>query len=364
MSTASVHDRLAIGPHAELIQMHPDSKIRAAARRRSRRTAFPMLNLNALLIFAKVAEANSFSEGARRLRIPVSTVSRQVADLETQLGVRLLERSTRRLRITDIGAEVLEEARVTVNIRESILGLISSQLPCVSGLLRISVPPCIANSLIMPLVGVFQASYPDVRVHMTISDRSADHSTSDFDLLFKIGPIKDSSQISRRILTFRERLLASPAYFKNRKAPETPRELASHRLLALSSGEPKIEWTFTNNSHRNGITLAIEPYLSVNDPASLAGALLAGIGIGNLPSVAVGDLIQKGQLIELMPQWRFSMLDVSVIHASSRHVRRPVQEFIRLAAKLAPSLFPPCQGNDRAKDNRNGTSTLDAVAVL
>lgn len=363
MSAAAVRDKLAIDQHAGLIRIPSDRKTRAPARRESRFAAFATLNLNALLIFAKVAEANSFSEGARRLRIPVSTVSRQVADLETQLGVRLLERSTRRLRVTDIGAEVLEEARVAANIRESILGLVSSRLSNVSGLLRISAPPSIANSLIMPLVGAFQASYPDVQVHMTTSDWSPDLSTSDVDLQFKVGPIKDSSQISRRILTFRDHLLASPAYLRHRQAPRTPRELPGHRLLVLSSGEPKIEWRFTSNNYGNGITVAIEPYLSVNDPASLTGALLAGVGLGSLPSMAVGDLVQKGQLIELMPQWRFCTLDVSVVHASSRHVRRPVQEFIRLAAKLAPALFPPCQGIDRAKHDRDGASALDPIAV-
>jgi len=364
MSVASTYDTTAIGPRAEFIRPQGGSRAGAAARRRSHATAFATPNLNALLIFAKVAEANSFSEGARRLRIPVSTVSRQVADLEAQLGVRLLERSTRRLRVTDIGEEILKEARVAADIRESILGLVSSRSSSVSGVLRVSVPPCIAKSLIMPLVDAFQSSYPDVRVHMTVSDRSADLATGDFDLLLKVGAIKDSSQVSRRILTFRARLLASPAYLRNRKVPETPSELPGHRLLALSYGEPKTEWSFTHNSHQDGMALAIEPYLSVNDPASLAEALLAGMGIGNLPSMEAGGLVQKGQLIELMPQWRFRTLDVSVVHASSRHVRRPVQEFIRLAAKLAPALFPPSPGMDGAKYNRNGASTLDAVAVL
>jgi DNA-binding transcriptional LysR family regulator len=355
MSAASVHDRMATGPHAELTRIHSAGKIRTATRHRSRSTAFATLNLNSLLVFAKVAEVNSFSEGARLLGIPVSTASRQVADLEAQLGVRLLERSTRRLRITGIGAEVLEEARVAADTRESILGLISSQSSTVSGPLGIAMPPSIANSLIMPLVGAFQASYPDVRVHLTICDRSADLTTNNFDLLIKVGPIKDSSQISRRILTFRDRLLASPVYLKDHKAPETPWELSGHRLLALSSAGSKIEWRFTDDSQSNEITLAIEPFLSVNDPASLREALLAGMGLGNLPPMAVGDLVQKEHLVEVMPRWHFSTLDVSVVHASSRHVRRPVQEFIRLAAKLAPALFPPCQGIDRA----NHTHALD-----
>jgi DNA-binding transcriptional LysR family regulator len=364
MSASSVHDqRLTIGPGAELIRIPPDCKSKAAARHRSRCTPFTTLNLNTLLVFATVAEANSFSGGARRLRIPVSTVSRQVANLEAQLGVRLLERSTRSLKLTAIGAEVLEEARATVDIGKSILGLVSSRLSSVSGLLRILVPPSIASSLITPLVRTFQASYPDVRVQITISDRVVDFSAGDFDLLVKIGPMKDSSRISRRILTFRDRLLASPAYLETCKAPETPKELLGHRLLAFSSCEPEIEWSFLNSNHQTEITLTIEPYLSVNDPTSLADALLAGMGIGNLPSVAVGELVQKGQLIEIMPQWRFRALDVSVVHASSRHVRRPVQEFIRFAAKSAPALFPSCQGLDRAKHKREDASAFEAPAI-
>jgi DNA-binding transcriptional LysR family regulator len=319
------------------------------------------LNLNALLVFAKVAEANSFSEGARQLRIPVSTVSRQVADLEAQLGVRLLERSTRSLGLTGIGAEVLQEARATLSIRESILGLISNRLSSVSGLLRISAPPAIANSLITPVVGAFQTSYPDVRVHMVISDRRAELSTGDFDLLVKIGPLKDSSAISRRILTFRDRLLASPAYLKTRKVPETPNELLSHRLLALSSAESEIEWSFVNSNHKSGARLTIEPYMLVNDPTNLMEALLAGMGIGNLPSIAVGELVENGQLLELMPQWRFVALDVFVVHASSRHVRRPVQEFMRFAARMAPTLVPPRQGIDPAKHRCKDASALAAL---
>ena len=185
---------------------------------------------------------------------------------------------------------------------------------------------------------------------MTISDRDADLSTGDYELMIKIGPMKDSSRISRKILTLRNRLLTSPAYIESHKAPETPEELLGHRLLAFSSCEPHIEWSFTNNDHQNGITLTIEPYLTVNDSTSLANALLAGMGIGNLPSLAIGELAQKGQLIELMPHWRFSTFDVSVVHASRRYVPRPVQEFIRFAAKLAPAL---AQDLERASE-KNG----------
>jgi DNA-binding transcriptional LysR family regulator len=356
MSATSIHDeRLTIGPHAEF---------KTAVRRRSRCTASTSLNLNALHVFARVAEANSFSEGARRLRIPVSTVSRQVAELEAQLGVRLLERSTRSLKLTSIGTEILEEARAAVDIRESILGLISSQLSSVSGLLRILVPPSIASWLVMPVVGAFRTLYPDVRVQVTVSDHATNLAGGDFDLLVKTGPMKDSSRICRRILTFRDRLLASPAYLKTCKAPETPKELLGHRLLAFSHCQSEIAWTFINNNDMKEVTLNIEPDLSVNDPTSLAEALLAGMGIGNLPSMASGEFVQKGRLVELMPQWRFGTLDVLIVHASNRHVRRPVQEFTRFAAKLAPALFPPCQGVDRTKHQPADVAAFGTLAIV
>jgi DNA-binding transcriptional LysR family regulator len=349
MRVTLVHDEsLAIGEYAELAQISPTGRIKQAARRRSRCSVSATLNLNALLVFAKVAEASSFSEGARRLRIPISTVSRQVADLEAQLGVRLLERSTRSLRLTAIGAEVLEEARATLNVGESIQNLISSRSSGVSGLLRIAVPSSVANSLLASLVGAFQGSYPNVRVHMIISDRAVDLAADDFDLLVKIGPLRDSSWISRRILTFRNRLIASPAYLRDHKAPETPHELLGHRLIALSC-EPKIEWSLVKDDYENGVTLTIEPYLSINDPTSLTDALLAGVGIGNLPSMAVGELLADGRLVELMPQWRFPALDVSLVHVSNRHVWRPVTEFIRFAVKSAPTLFATSDSSDTGK---------------
>src|ERR1700687_2515611 len=131
-----------------------------------------MTDLNSLMIFAKVVEANSFSEAARRLKLPTSTVSRRVANLEDQLGVRLLERSTRSLRLTDVGSEVLEHAQHSAELIEAVDSIASNHLSNVSGTLRLSAPPSISDSLLAPLVGAFQASYPKGRVHVFITDRS------------------------------------------------------------------------------------------------------------------------------------------------------------------------------------------------
>src|SRR5713226_6293334 len=163
-----------------------------------------MTDLNSLKIFAQVVEATSFSEAARRLKMPLSTVSRRIKELEDQLGVRLLERSTRNLRLTDIGAEVLEHARQTADLSDAVDHAVSNHLTNVSGTLRLSAPPSISDSLIAPLLDGFQASYPDVRIQVFITDRIVDQIAEGIDLVFKIGEqLKDSSLVARRILTYR-----------------------------------------------------------------------------------------------------------------------------------------------------------------
>ena len=168
-----------------------------------------MANLDGLMIFAKIVEAHSFSEAARRLKMPISTVSRRIAGLEDQLGVRLLERSTRRLRLTDIGSEVLEHAQRSVELSEVVDNIVSNELAKVSGLLRLSAPPSISDTLLAPLIGAFQASYPDVRVQVLVTDRLVDHIGDGVDLVFRLGALRDSSLVARRILTYRHQLVAS-----------------------------------------------------------------------------------------------------------------------------------------------------------
>lgn len=193
-------------------------------------------DLDSLLIFARVVEAQSFSTAARRLKMPISTVSRRIADLEDQLGIRLLERSTRNLRLTDVGSEVFVHAQRAVELSEAIENVVSNQLSNVSGILRLSAPPSISDTLLAPLVGAFQASYPEVRVQIFITDRYVDHIAEGIDLVFRIGagPLRDSSLVARKILTYRNQLVASPAYLEQYKPPKRPHDLLAHRLLAFS----------------------------------------------------------------------------------------------------------------------------------
>jgi len=299
-----------------------------------------MTDLNSLRIFAKVVEANGFSEAARRLQMPASTVSRRIAELENQLGVRLLERSTRRLRLTDIGSEILQHANRSAELSEAIDRVVSCKLADVSGVLRLSAPPSISDSLIAPLAVSFQAAYPDVRVQILITERLVDHIAEGVDLVFRVGTLKDSSLVARTILTYRHQLLASPEYLKRRKPPRKPRDLLDHRLLAFSRWRPESRWTFISAGGKKSENLRFQPYLSINDFAGLAAALLEGIGIGDLPPIVRPELLRTGRLVEVMLGWRFRTYDLVLLHLSNRHISRPVSLFKEFAVQMAPKLFP------------------------
>jgi DNA-binding transcriptional LysR family regulator len=298
------------------------------------------MDLNSLMIFAKVVEVNSFSEAARRLKIPVSTVSRRIVELENQLGVRLLERSTRSLRLTDVGAEVLEHAQHSAELSEAVDGIVSNHLTSVSGLLRLSAPPSISDSLLAPLVGAFQASYPNVRVQIFITERIVDQIAEGVDLSFKVGELEDSAQVARRILTYRHQLVASPAYLEKCKPPKSPRDLLGHRLLAFSFWKPENTWHFNHANGKDRETLTFRPQLSINEYAGLATALLAGAGIGDLPPIVQPELLREGRLVEVMPKWHFHNFNLSMVHLGNRYIPRPVRVFKEFAVQMAPALFP------------------------
>jgi DNA-binding transcriptional LysR family regulator len=299
-----------------------------------------MADLNSLVVFAKVVEVNSFSEAARRLKMPISTVSRRVAELEDQLGVRLLERSTRNLRLTELGAEIFEHAVRSAELSDSVESIVSNRLADVSGILRLSAPPSISDTLLTPLVTAFQASYPNVRVQILVTDRFVDHIAEGIDLVFRRGRLKDSSLVVRPILTYRHRLVASPAYLKGCNPPGQPRELLAHRLLAFSYRRPDSSWTFLHENGSDKQTLAFQPFLAMNDFAGLAAALLAGGGIGELPPIVQPELVREGRLVEVMPDWRFGTFDLSLVYLGNRHISKPCRLFKEFATQMAPMLFP------------------------
>jgi DNA-binding transcriptional LysR family regulator len=209
-----------------------------------------------------------------------------------------------------------------------------------SGTLRIAAPPNISDSLLAPLVVSFQASYPDVRIHIFITERIVDQIADGVDLAFRVGELEDSSLVARKILTYRHQLVASPAYLEKRTAPKTPQDLLGHRLLAFSFWRPETHWDFTHSNGQDKETLTFHPHLSINEYDGLATALFAGAGIGELPPIVQPELLRNGRIVEVMPKWHLPIFNLSVVHLGNRYTPRPVRVFKEFAAQMTPSIFP------------------------
>jgi len=299
-----------------------------------------MRDLNALGLFAVVVEAKSFSAAARRLRMPLSTVSRRIAELEDQLGVRLLDRSTRNLRVTEVGAEVLEHARHSAELCEAVDNIVSNSVTEVAGPLRICTPPSISDSLILPVVSAFQSSYPSVRVQVRTTERIVTHMAEDVDIAFMVGAFTDPNLAASTLLTYRHQVVASPTYFAKCDPPKGPRDLLEHRILAFSFWEPNYSWSFLHANQLDREMLAFHPCMAMNDYAALVVALLAGVGIGELPPIVRPDLIRKGLLVEVMPEWHLPLFSLTIVHTRSRHMPRQVRLFKEFASQMVPTIFP------------------------
>jgi DNA-binding transcriptional LysR family regulator len=299
-----------------------------------------MSDLNSLIIFAHVVDANGFAKAARRLKMPTSTVSRRIAELEQELGLRLIERSTRSLRLTDVGSEVLEYARRGAEISEAIDNIASNHQSKVSGSLRLAAPPSISDSLLTPIVVAFQREYPDVYIQVFITERIVDQIAEGVDLAFRVGELEDSSLAARRILTYRHQLVASPDYLQKNKPPKTPQDLLRHRLLAFSFWRPENTWKFAHSNARERRSITFKPYLAINEYDGLSAALLAGAGIGDLPPIVQPDLLRSGRLVEVMPEWHFEVFHLSLCHLGNRFIPQAVRLFKDFAVKMGPELFP------------------------
>ncbi|RRA47613.1 LysR family transcriptional regulator [Acidipila sp. EB88] len=299
-----------------------------------------MTDLNSLVAFARVVEAGSFAEAARRMKMPTSTLSRRIAELENQLGVRLLDRSTRRLRLTDVGAELLEHAERGAQVSDAVASIASNYGSTVSGTLRLSAPPSISDSFLAPLIIGFQARYTDVRVQVLIAERAVDHIADGVDLVVRIGQLSDSALVGRKLISYRHQLLATPDYLKRFPPIRHPEDLAQHRLLSFARWKPRDRWIFEHVDGKQKETLFFEPYLSMNDYAGLAPVILQGVGIGELPPIVLPGLSRKTSFIEVMPKWRFRTFDLWLLHLNHRHLSQAVRAFRDFAIESSPALFP------------------------
>ena len=297
-----------------------------------------MIDRNAMGLYVRVVENNSFSKTAQREGVPVSTVSRKISDLEKALGVRLLERSTRRLRTTEIGQEYYERCRRGLEEFESANLMVTDQQAEVSGRLRLSVPPSISDVVIIPLIEEFQVLYPNAIVNCLVTDRHVNHIEDGIDISLRVGDLKDSSLVARRLLRYRSVLVASPGYLKRAGAPSHPNELPLHALVAFSRWEPTVTWLLENNGETYKVN--VQSRIVINDYTGVQSAVINGLGISEIPAIICGQKLQDGSLVEVMPEWQFAPVTLSAIYPSNRNLSRLVRLFKDFCVERIEALVP------------------------
>lgn len=259
---------------------------------------------NDLLIFARVAEAGSFTRAAERIGLPKSTVSRRIALLEERLGERLIQRTTRRLLLTEFGQLLLEHARQVVAEVDAVNALSEYRQIFPSGKLRVSMPNDIASLLLKDMLTDFIAQYPAVSLELDVSPRRVDLLGENFDLALRMGDLADDALLAaHRLTVFTCGLYAAPTYLARRGTPAHPDHLLHHDTLRIFEREREPA-TFTLLRNKERWEGSPRQHSSANSPYVLVVLACAGAGIAAVPDVFAEPSVRRGELIRVLPDWQ------------------------------------------------------------
>ncbi|MFP3444348.1 LysR family transcriptional regulator [Pseudomonas sp. SIMBA_067] len=276
-------------------------------------------------IFAQVLEAGSFTAAADRLGMSKQSVSRRLMQLEERLGVRLLNRSTRRLDATPLGQHYYQSALRLLGEVQQVEHDISGQAQALRGTLRLSAPLSFAMSHLGCLLTEFLQLHPQVDVEVDLSDRAVDLIGEGYDLALRIGALEDSSLIARRIASVERVYCASPAYLQARGVPLKPEDLAGHDCLPYGHSR-QVQWQFRQGGKAQAIQ--VTGRMRANNGELLRDAAIAGMGVTYLPTFIVGQALADGRLVNVLEEWTPPALQLSAVYPQHRQVARPVQGFV------------------------------------
>lgn len=292
-----------------------------------------MEDFSAISAFVRVVEAKSFASAAAQLGMTPSGVSRAVSRLEEHLGVRLLFRSTRALRLTDDGASFYARCKeILADLAEATEALgYSHRKP--TGKLRVGMSASVGRAAIVPQLQEFERRYPDIRLELMMCDFPYDLNEEGVDCAIRMGELEDSSLIARKIGYFRNVLLASPEYLERYGAPTNLDELKNHRCInyVYPNGRPR-QWQFDTPTGR--IEVDVNAHLLMNDGESVIQAAVAGLGIIQAPHVLAACMLDLGKLEPIMTDTVSIGKNVWIVYPQKKHLSARVQAFIEWASEL------------------------------
>lgn len=287
-------------------------------------------------VMAAVVDARSFGGAAEVLDMSQSGVSRAIARLETRLGIRVFERTTRSVRLTDEGRSFYEEVMPLIDALAEATGSAASDAQKVRGRLRVNVDPLFARLILGPRLGAFMDSHPELEMELRSKEDLGDLIADGFDIAIRFGHPQPSSLVARKLLDTRVLAMASPAYLERFGHPKDPMELetSDHRCILFRepvTGRP-FAWEF--HQRRKKVTVKPQGMLTVNDPGTVYSTCLAGLGIAQLFELGIEEYTSSRQLVQLFPDWSEQRFPLYAYYPSRHHIPAKTRALLDFVAGL------------------------------
>jgi len=286
-----------------------------------------MDTLEGLPVFVKAVREGSFSGAARALEITPSAVSKQIGRLEDRLSVRLFNRTTRRLSLTEEGAAFYERASRILADLDDAAEAVSSLKTVPRGRLRITLPTAFGILHLLPALPDYIARHPEVTLEIDLNDRFVNMVEEGFDLALRIGELEDSSLIGRRLAANRRVMAAAPAYLERYGTPRRATDLEDHNCLVYTYRAQRYDWHLTDDKGRDCV-VTVSGNMETNNPMMLRAAALSGLGIVLLPLWIIGPDIKAGRLVQLLPAYHWPDSAIHAVYPPGRHLSARVRSFV------------------------------------
>jgi DNA-binding transcriptional LysR family regulator len=307
------------------------------------------MDLDAIAVFVKVVEAGSFSAAARLMKMPKTTVSAKVAALEKRLGVNLLQRTTRKLHVTEAGERYYEHCAKAVREIELGESALSSAKDRPTGLLRVTAPIDLGHTLLPRITRAYLEKYPETSVELLLSNRVFDLVGEGIDLAIRVGSLKDSSMIARRFFDLAMHLWTSPSYLASAVEPRHPKDLAKHRFVGYA-GMKSVQLS----KGRAEVEMPIHARLVVDDFEAIEAMLVLGEGIGLLPDFLAAEAVASGKLVPVLPDWKVQTVGgFSFVYPGQKYASPKVHAFIETALSVLGGA-----NNDLPEERLENTASL------
>jgi DNA-binding transcriptional LysR family regulator len=284
-----------------------------------------MDRLTGMETFVRVVELGGFTAAAAAANISPTMVSNHIRALERRLGARLLNRTTRRQSLTDIGTTYYAQCLDILGRIDSAESNARDQRSRPAGRLRISAPITLGAHLLVPAFAEYLREYDEVQIELQLNDRVVDLIDEGFDAAFRFGELPDSSLIARPLRSLNRVVCASPTYLTRHGIPQKPGDLLNHNCLAFHYVHPERDWVFPG---ANGQSVRIAGQLTVNNGPALLQAALADIGIAMLPDYLVAEDLAAGRLVRLFPEYDFERAPLQLIYLPDRHMTPKMKSFV------------------------------------